>query len=442
MYHLVNNLDNDTTDWVCTDSAVFYGEDGVYKPGYTLNFNSNNLEILDSIHGYAFQYKYNNKLYYVDSKFICCDLNRDGSIIQTNIFDYLEGNNFTYFNIKNLFSKEKDFFLFYSPLESPYDKTYIYVVDTLGNILRSDSMQRRVGSFEIIEQGNNILFSDYFGYPYSSQSQLYLIDKQSLKIVDSISNINYMCGAIATINDSIIIAESADTYPNRIYQINTITHDENTLINSTIPQDLRGTTLAFHYNRRVDYINKDSIYLCFLTELPCTSYYPDSLVRICIANFNISGILNYTYLIDFNIEEHQKIISGVKATDDGGLLMAVSSRRYWPASQLTNLWTNYVIKFMPNGYSSITNVETGEKESIKVYPNPARDYINVDIECTNFNNASSIELFDMQGRIVRKEKLKAKQGNRVDVSSLSAGAYSYNVSLNGKTISGKVIVEK
>ena len=52
------------------------------------------------------------------------------------------------------------------------------------------------------------------------------------------------------------------------------------------------------------------------------------------------------------------------------------------------------------------------------------------------------ELIDMQGRIVKSAKLKAKQGNRIDVSSLSSGAYTYNVSLNGKTISGKIIIGK
>ena len=67
--------------------------------------------------------------------------------------------------------------------------------------------------------------------------------------------------------------------------------------------------------------------------------------------------------------------------------------------------------------------------------------VYVDIEATNFE-VGEIELFDMQGKLVKKAKLSAKQGNRVDVSNLNAGAYTYNVSLNGKTISGKVIVGK
>ncbi|MDD4685441.1 MAG: T9SS type A sorting domain-containing protein, partial [Bacteroidales bacterium] len=89
----------------------------------------------------------------------------------------------------------------------------------------------------------------------------------------------------------------------------------------------------------------------------------------------------------------------------------------------------------------LTNVETGERETIKVYPNPAKDYIYVDIDATNFDKGE-IELFDMQGKLVKRAKLNAKQGNRVDVSNLNAGAYTYNVSLNGKTISGKIIVGK
>ena len=96
---------------------------------------------------------------------------------------------------------------------------------------------------------------------------------------------------------------------------------------------------------------------------------------------------------------------------------------------------------MPNGFIGLVNIETGEKETIKVYPNPARDYINVDIEASNFKQ-SDIELFDMQGKLVKKEKLKSKLGNRIGVSNLNAGAYTYNVSLNGKTISGKVIIGK
>ena len=150
-----------------------------------------------------------------------------------------------------------------------------------------------------------------------------------------------------------------------------------------------------------------------------------------ILNFGVNGTINFDYR--FIIDTLQPIqINGVKATSDGGLF-----------ATLYNLFTGTtnVIKFMPNGIISLIDIATKEKERIKVYPNPAKDYIYVDIEVTNFKKGE-IELFDIQGKLVKKAFLSVKLGNRVDVSNLNAGAYTYNVSLNGKTLSGKVIVGK
>ena len=100
-----------------------------------------------------------------------------------------------------------------------------------------------------------------------------------------------------------------------------------------------------------------------------------------------------------------------------------------------------MLKISDDGFVNLTNIETNEKERVKIYPNPAKDFINVDIEATNFKQ-SEIELFDIQGKLVKKAKLNSKKANRIDVSNLNSGAYTYNVMLNGKTISGKVIVGK
>ena len=94
---------------------------------------------------------------------------------------------------------------------------------------------------------------------------------------------------------------------------------------------------------------------------------------------------------------------------------------------------------MPNGYNSILNLETKEKVNINVYPNPAKDYINVDFDTKNFSKGE-IHLFDMQGKLVKKAKLKTQKGNRVDISSLKAGSYSYNIILNGNAFGGMIII--
>ena len=119
---------------------------------------------------------------------------------------------------------------------------------------------------------------------------------------------------------------------------------------------------------------------------------------------------------------------GLKATSDGGLII--------PYSESTGL---YLYKFMPNGYNSILNLETKEKVNINIYPNPAKDYINVDFDANNFTKGE-IQLFDMQGRLVKKTKLTTQKGNRVDISSLKAGNYTYNIIIDGNAFGGMMIV--
>jgi hypothetical protein len=181
----------------------------------------------------------------------------------------------------------------------------------------------------------------------------------------------------------------------------------------------------------IDYKTIDSIYACYLVR---NEFYSYCAIEIC--NFNIYGDTNFVYRINLKTGGY-KAVRGIKATQDGGLLVVASSLDNG-FSGFKDVW---LIKFHPKGLINLTNIETGEKETINVYPNPAKDFVCVDIEATNFEKGE-IELFDMQGKLVKKAKLNAKQGNRIDVSNLNSGAYTYNVMLNGKTISGKVIVGK
>jgi hypothetical protein len=175
----------------------------------------------------------------------------------------------------------------------------------------------------------------------------------------------------------------------------------------------------------IDFKRTDSIYAAYIVRYSGSDF---NNSNIEFTNFNINGDTNFTFKINYDNGKFKQI-QGVKATNDGGVIIAALSDE-------DDAW---LIKFKPTGLINLTNVETGEKETIKVYPNPAKDYIYVDIEATNFDKGE-IELFDMQGKLLKRAKLNAKQGNRVDISNLNAGAYSYNVSLNGKTISGKIII--
>jgi len=84
-----------------------------------------------------------------------------------------------------------------------------------------------------------------------------------------------------------------------------------------------------------------------------------------------------------------------------------------------------------------TNESSQSKlESIKIYPNPAKDILNVEIpkEVKNFH----FEIKDMSGRLISTHENETT----INVSKLSSGVYLCTVKSEGETVTKKVIIEK
>ncbi len=75
--------------------------------------------------------------------------------------------------------------------------------------------------------------------------------------------------------------------------------------------------------------------------------------------------------------------------------------------------------------------ELAENETIKVYPNPANDFLNIVVE----DNAV-VEIISITGQVV--ERVNVIGNTRVDISSLNSGVYFVRVN---NTVSQKLIVE-
>lgn len=74
--------------------------------------------------------------------------------------------------------------------------------------------------------------------------------------------------------------------------------------------------------------------------------------------------------------------------------------------------------------------------SIKVYPNPAKDYIS--IQSKNFK-ISSVEMYNVIGkRILLNSNLS---NNKLDISSLVSGVYLLKINANDRSLVKKVIIE-
>ena len=81
----------------------------------------------------------------------------------------------------------------------------------------------------------------------------------------------------------------------------------------------------------------------------------------------------------------------------------------------------------PANITSIAKINAGKK-SIKVWPNPAKDYINFEVGDILLKNPPIIKITDLQGR----EMMETTFTNKIDISSLPDGMYFIMLNIDGK----------
>lgn len=472
---LIDNIDD--TIWISYLEDLNYANCKIISMDKDLNITSNvTINHPPSIANMV-RHKINDKfygIYYTDLnkdtlQFRCFD--RNGDILVDKSL-WIRNNEDTLWIDRGFIYKKlsNNNFLFVAPTCYPSNPTQygadavkLILLDTMANIINTKTYPFNATgtAMNICEVGNDIIMekwilrdSNLIPSLFSSYA-LCIINKETLEIKDTITHdpfyeIDYYGDTITWsldhyrlggINDSIFVGLFINADKPNLHLINKnskkIIHKTNYFIegaDTNWPRS-RDSTFAYPGNDvnndygKYSFINPDSIYTYYFAQNFGKGY-----IYLELLNFNASGNVNFTYRFTFRgvYPQHR----GIKATQDGGVVMSFAG-----VSERTGQRASWILKFHPNGLIGLTDIETGEKETIKVYPNPAKNFINIDIESTNFKQ-SDIELFDMQGKLVKKAKLKSKLGNRVGVSNLNAGAYTYNVSINGKTVSGKIIVGK
>jgi len=78
-------------------------------------------------------------------------------------------------------------------------------------------------------------------------------------------------------------------------------------------------------------------------------------------------------------------------------------------------------------YSNVVAVKIGEKQVVNVYPNPATNFINVEVTNTNTNNTkNTIQIVDYVGRVVYENQVTTTLGTQtynINISKLAKGNY-------------------
>ena len=80
---------------------------------------------------------------------------------------------------------------------------------------------------------------------------------------------------------------------------------------------------------------------------------------------------------------------------------------------------------------------------LRVYPNPARDYVVFELSGTESNKQIKITIMDVYGQIIERFTFMGKQGQQLwDTRKVKPGIYLYTFNVDGKTQSGKIVIGK
>lgn len=104
---------------------------------------------------------------------------------------------------------------------------------------------------------------------------------------------------------------------------------------------------------------------------------------------------------------------------------------WWPHdTTLTKAQFEYSILYYTNNPASVD--EHQDKNWVKLFPNPATDAQNLLIQGESDGQELRVELYDMQGRLLRNVYKGNEKSVSIDVSELSPSMYFYRVFLGDK----------
>jgi hypothetical protein len=103
----------------------------------------------------------------------------------------------------------------------------------------------------------------------------------------------------------------------------------------------------------------------------------------------------------------------------------------------TNFTLNGLVYMYYSTHDNLTGTKTVADDVLKVYPNPASDYIAFNVD--KMDGQFTVQLIDLQGKIVLNQL--TSNDNMLSIDKLPKGLYLYKVTANSKVYNGKIIVK-
>ncbi len=145
------------------------------------------------------------------------------------------------------------------------------------------------------------------------------------------------------------------------------------------------------------------------------------LLLFCLSVLYVTGQSMSSYVI----------ASAGESTEAGGINISWTLGEIAIETLKDNSEAIILTQGFQQGYFEITSIDGPKPLSnnfnINIYPNPATEYIWVNLESDEINDAI-VELYDLEGRLVYNNKFDINEGpNRVDIQELNASQYVLRV---------------
>lgn len=174
-------------------------------------------------------------------------------------------------------------------------------------------------------------------------------------------------------------------------------------------------------------------YIHTMMDYTTGSFYKEEL-SVWAGNGRINSAMTDSLAYEIvNDNDWKKVTTSFKPTED---------RVYYLGFHAISKANQYVliIDDVTIAEKNITGVDTPEAEkSLKVYPNPATDYVNFELP-SSITGSAQVTVIDVLGKVVRKENLG--ESRVINLSQLRNGAYLLRVDAGGKSYTRKVFIKK
>ncbi|MEK8179097.1 T9SS type A sorting domain-containing protein [Flavobacterium buctense] len=159
------------------------------------------------------------------------------------------------------------------------------------------------------------------------------------------------------------------------------------------------------------------------------SYFMGSPLKNLV-RFNADGSVDETFDIGtgFDLADSNSFVTQLNLQLDGKILISGNFKNYKSISS-SNIIRLY-------GGNSVLSDQNFTQEKLVLYPNPAHDFINIQLPSGNFNY--DCEIFDLTGKLISQKTIT---NSKIDIQSLSKGIYILTVKSETENFTAKFIKE-